>query len=86
MWPYDWMITEETGSLPEPRLPGTQLVCSDTSDLQLPNREQEEDPGPSVATARLSLYNSFLGLKAPFLPEGAPKATSGKEEGREAEL
>lgn len=81
MWPCNPMITEETGSLPERRLLGTQLVCSDTNDFGQTG-EEEEYPGPSVSTACPTSLNSFLGLKAPFLSEGASRTTSGKEEGR----
>lgn len=34
-----------------------------------------------LSTAHWTLYDSFLCLKIPRLPEGAPEATSGKEGG-----
>lgn len=60
-----WMRREETGSLPETRLPGHHLFVPTlvAFDCQTGIRRKTQVP---VSTAHLTLYDSFLGLKTPF--------------------
>lgn len=75
------MIREETGSLPAMRLPRILLVCSDTSDLRLPNGEGGSRPSSLCLHSSLTLYHNVLGLKTPLFPKERLETTSGKEGG-----
>ena len=67
--------------LPARRLSPTQLVCSDTSDLRLPNRGAARGPRPLCLHSCLTLYSNFLGLRLHFFLKEQLGTTSGKEEG-----